>query len=52
MDHRHVPGMQSPNYKLEKLDMLSQHAVCKQAIQACNWPIRNQGIQTCYPSMQ
>ena len=32
--------------------MLSQHAVHKQAIQACNWPIRSQGSQTCYPSMQ
>ena len=32
--------------------MLSQHDMHKQTIPACNWPIRSQGSQTHYPSMQ
>ena len=35
-----------------KLDTLSQHARCNQAIPACSWPIRGQGSETHYPSMQ
>ena len=31
--------MQSLNHRLGKLDMLTQHAMCKQVIPACNWPI-------------
>ena len=34
--------MQSPNHRLGKLDILLQHAKHKQAIPACNWPIRSQ----------
>ena len=30
--------MQSPNHRLGKLDMLSQHAMCKQAIPVCHQP--------------
>ena len=52
MGHTHYPSMQSPNHRLGKLDMLSQHAMHKQAIPACNQPIKGQQSQTCYPSMQ
>ena len=37
------PGMQCPIIDQGKLDMLSQHAKCKQPIPACNHPIRGQG---------
>ena len=32
--------------------MLSQHAMHNQALLACSWPIRGQGGQIHYPSMQ
>ena len=52
MGHRHEDSMQLPNHRPGKLDTLSQHAMCKQAIPTCNQPIRGQGSQTHYPSMQ
>ena len=42
--------MQLPNHRPGKLDMLSQHAMHKQAIPAHSHPIRGQGGQTTIPA--
>ena len=44
------PSMQSPNHGPGKLDMLSQHAKCKQVIPACIWPIKSQEVRHAIPA--
>ena len=42
--------MQLPNHRPGKLDMLSQHAKCNQAIPACRWPIRGREVRHAFPA--